>query len=204
MKIKTLSLDKLYIDPANPRKISERAIEEVAASLREYGWQQPIVADDKGKIIAGHTRYHAAKKIGMPEAPVKVFEHSEIKAIKYNIADNRTHQFSEWADEELVRILEGIKAEDSLEGTGFNDGEFEAMIERLNSEEVADPLGEWQGMPEFEQESIPIRTIHLHFLSDEAVVEFAKLLEQTITDKTKYLYYPKLEPTNARLLHYDD
>ena len=132
MKIKTMPIDKLYIDPANPRKISDRAIEEVSASLREYGWQQPIVADEKGKIIAGHTRYHAAKKLGMTEAPVKVFEHSELKAIKYNIADNRTHEFASWAEDELARILEGISAEDSLEGTGFNEGEFEELLKSSN------------------------------------------------------------------------
>lgn len=55
----------------NPRH-NDEAIEAVAASLKEYGWQQPLVVDEAGIIVVGHTRYKAALKLGMTEVPVHV------------------------------------------------------------------------------------------------------------------------------------
>ena len=74
----------------NARKIPERAVDKVAASIKEFGWRQPIVVDPEGVIVVGHARLLAAKKLGMTEVPVHVargLTPAQIKA--YRLMDNR-------------------------------------------------------------------------------------------------------------------
>jgi ParB-like chromosome segregation protein Spo0J len=83
----------------NPR-LNDQAVDAVAASIREFGFRQPIVVDEDGVIIVGHTRYKAALKLGMDTAPVHVasgLTPAQIKA--YRIADNKTASLSTWDDE---------------------------------------------------------------------------------------------------------
>ena len=67
MNIQTINITEIKPYENNPRKISEKAIDKVALSLKEFGWQQPIVVDEKNVIIAGHTRHKAAEKLGYRE-----------------------------------------------------------------------------------------------------------------------------------------
>jgi ParB-like chromosome segregation protein Spo0J len=189
MKIQELPLDKLIPYARNPRANREQAIIKVVASLKEFGWRQPIVVDPEMVIIAGHTRYEAAKRLGWTIAPVHVAEGltpAQMKA--YRIADNRTGQEAEW-DYELLRLeLEDLKAvELDLDLTGFSSPE----IDRLFGEEV-DYTGEWEGMPSFLQEDeTAFRTLIVHFLDRNAVDDFVQRIGQLITDQTKYIYHPK-------------
>ncbi len=109
----------------NPRK-NDDAIEKVAASIKEFGWRQPIVVDPDGVIIAGHTRYQAAKRLGMAEVPAHIAEgltDAQIKA--YRLADNRSGQEAEW-DLDLLSIelsdLGDLGIDLNL--TGFSAGEL--------------------------------------------------------------------------------
>jgi site-specific DNA-methyltransferase (adenine-specific) len=80
----------------NPRK-NEDAVEKVAASIKEFGFKQPIVVDKDGIIIVGDTRYKAAKKLGLKEVPVLVAEDlTDEQAKAYRLADNKTNEFAEW------------------------------------------------------------------------------------------------------------
>jgi hypothetical protein len=67
----------------------------VAASLKRFGWRQPLVVRPTGEVIAGNTRLKSARSLGMSKAPVVRFEGSELDAVAYGLADNRTHEFSE-------------------------------------------------------------------------------------------------------------
>jgi len=81
----------------NARKIPAQAVDKVAASLREFGWRQPIVVDRDRVIICGHTRLLAAQKLGLTEAPVHVAENltpAQVRA--YRLLDNRSHEESAW------------------------------------------------------------------------------------------------------------
>jgi hypothetical protein len=81
----------------NPRKISAKAVEQVAASIKEFGWQQNIVVDGEMTIIIGHTRRQAAIKLGLSEVPVVVetrLTPEQIRALR--IADNRSRDYSTW------------------------------------------------------------------------------------------------------------
>lgn len=96
--------------PNNPR-INRDAVDKVAASLKEFGFRQPIVVDKDHVIIAGHTRLEAAKQLGMNEVPVLVADDLSAEQVKaYRLADNKTAEFSGWdtgkLDLELADILD--------------------------------------------------------------------------------------------------
>lgn len=93
----------------NPRD-NEEAVEPTAKSIKEFGWQgNPIIVDKDHVIIAGHTRYKAAKKLGMEEVPVVVASKltpEQVKALR--LADNKTGEIAEWDDELLDDELNDI------------------------------------------------------------------------------------------------
>lgn len=104
-----LSLKDIKPYENNPRK-NDDAVDKVAASLSAFGPQSPIIVDRNHVIIAGHTRYKAAKKLGWDEFPCVVAESlSDEQAAAYRLADNKTGEFADWDDEkldqELARIL---------------------------------------------------------------------------------------------------
>lgn len=108
MKVQEKALEEIRPYEKNPRK-NEPAVEKVAESLREFGWQQPIVVDADGVIIAGHTRWRAARRLGMQTAPVVVAENlTEEQVRAYRLADNKTNEFASWdidlLDSELLSI----------------------------------------------------------------------------------------------------
>lgn len=103
MKIETIDIERVIPYARNPRK-NAGAVDKVAASLREFGFRQPIVVDENYTVIVGHTRLIAAKKLGMKEVPVHIAEgltDAQVKA--YRIADNRTNEEAEW-DIDLLKV----------------------------------------------------------------------------------------------------
>jgi len=97
MKIELWPIDKLIPYARNARKIPQAAIDKVAASIKEFGWRQPIVVDVDGVIVAGHVRLLAAKQLGEKKVPVHVasgLTPGQIKA--FRLMDNRSHQESGW------------------------------------------------------------------------------------------------------------
>ena len=95
----------------NPRKIPQEAIDRVAASIREFGFKQPIVVDRDGVIIAGHTRLLAAESLGLAEVPVIRADDLTPEQVKaYRLADNKVAEATDWdmnaLDKELAEILD--------------------------------------------------------------------------------------------------
>ena len=85
----------------NPRK-NDNAVEYVANSIKEFGFQQPIVIDKDGVIVAGHTRYKASKKLGLEKVPCIVADDLTDEQIKaYRLADNKVGESAKW-DEGLL------------------------------------------------------------------------------------------------------
>lgn len=89
----------------NPRRISSEAVDKVAKSLAEFGWQQPIVTDRDGVIIVGHTRHAAARQLGWDVVQVSVADLDDEKAKQYRLIDNRTAELSHWDHEALLTEL---------------------------------------------------------------------------------------------------
>jgi DNA modification methylase len=129
MKTELLSIDRITPYARNPRKNEGVPVSKVKASLKEFGWQQPIVVDKDMIIVVGHTRYAAALELGMKEVPVHIAKDltpAQIKA--YRIADNKTATFSEFDMELLALEFDDLKGMDfDLELTGFDDAELAGM-----------------------------------------------------------------------------
>ena len=119
-----MDIKKLIPYVNNPR-INDSAVDMVAASIKEFGFKNPIIVDKKNVIVAGHTRLKAAKKLGLQEVPIiRVEDLTEQQIKAFRIADNKTTEFAEW-DFELLNIeLEGLDDE----FTGFDMEELEDMF----------------------------------------------------------------------------
>jgi DNA modification methylase len=135
--VEIVPISRLFCSPTNPRR-NDAAVPHVAASIRRFGWQQPIVARRTGEVIAGNTRLKAAQSLGMTEVPVWWFDGSDLDAVAYGIADNRVASFASWDDEALVKLLEHLRQEDALEGVGFNEDDIDALVQQLRDEEERD------------------------------------------------------------------
>ena len=109
----------------NPR-VNDNAVEATAASIKEFGFRQPIVVDKSGIIITGHTRLKAAIKLGLKTCPVIVAENLSDAQIKaYRIADNKTGELATWDDELLaVEIQDLVDMRFNVELTGFDESDF--------------------------------------------------------------------------------
>ena len=94
LPVTVLPVDDLKPYPRNPRHITTAAVNAVAESLSTFGWQQPIVIDPKGVIVAGHKRRLAALQLGLTHAPTVSIEAKHAAA--YRLADNRSGEFSTW------------------------------------------------------------------------------------------------------------
>ena len=127
MHIKNIQIEKLIPYHNNPRK--DQAVDKVASSIREYGFQQPIVVDKDMILIVGHTRLQGAKKLGLKKVPVVIADLSEAKAKAYRIADNRLNEDSNW-DMDLLgsEINELLEQDYNLDVLGFEDFEIEKFL----------------------------------------------------------------------------
>jgi ParB-like chromosome segregation protein Spo0J len=96
MQVEQLPITSIRPYENNPR-INDPAVDAVAASIREFGFRQPIVVDENGVIIVGHTRYKAALKLGLKTVPVHIARGlTPAQAKAYRIADNQTATLSSW------------------------------------------------------------------------------------------------------------
>ena len=127
MQIKLRDINSIFPYECNPR-INDNAVDAVAASLREFGFRQPIVVDTEGVIIAGHVRYKAAVKMGLPKVPVHVATDLTPEQIRaYRIADNKTNELAEWDFEKLSAELNGLPDFDMTQ-FGFDDKELTQLL----------------------------------------------------------------------------
>jgi ParB-like chromosome segregation protein Spo0J len=125
MLVEMRPIDSIRPYENNPR-MNDDAVDAVAASIREYGFRQPIVVDEDGVIIVGHTRYKAALKLGLTEVPVHVAVGlSPAQARAYRIADNQTATMSSWDEDKLpLELIELQKLDFDLNLTGFSGDEL--------------------------------------------------------------------------------
>lgn len=96
MKIEMMATEKLVPYENNPRK-NTPAVKAVAASLKEFGFQQPLVVDKDLVVVIGHTRLLAAKDLGLKKVPVLVADSLTPEQTKaYRLIDNRSHELASW------------------------------------------------------------------------------------------------------------
>lgn len=129
MQIEMRPIDSVKPYPNNPRR-NDAGVEAVAASLKEFGWRQPVVVDEAGVIVVGHTRFKAAMKLGMTEVPVHVatgLTPAQLQA--YRLADNQTATLSTWDDDKLTtEIMDLQKQGFDLDLTGFGTEQLNELL----------------------------------------------------------------------------
>jgi len=142
-KIEMWPIDRLIPYSRNARTHSDDQIAKIAASIVEFGWNQPILVDEKHGIIAGHGRLFAAKTLLMDEVPVIVLTHmTEAQKRGYIIADNKLSDLAGWDHEILSLEMQDLAAMDfDLELTGFSDAELATLL----GDEVPAPQQEGDG-----------------------------------------------------------
>src|SRR5260370_4694823 len=103
MLVQLRNVEEIKPYESNPR-VNDHAVDAVAASIREFGFRQPIVLDEDGTIIAGDTRFKAALKLSLKKVPVHLAtELTPAQIQAYRLADNTLRQLADWAPARLVQ-----------------------------------------------------------------------------------------------------
>ena len=135
MNIVEKRLDEIRPYENNPRR-NDEAVQYVAESIRQFGWKQPIVIDQDGVIIAGHTRYKAAHRLGLTKVPCLIAEDLTPDQVKaYRLADNKVGEISDWDFDALGAELDALEIDMSVFSFSITDedekdGYIEEFFER--------------------------------------------------------------------------
>lgn len=137
MELNYINISDIKPYENNPRN-NDIAVDKVAESIKEFGFKVPIIVDKDTVIIAGHTRYKAAKKLGLKEIPIIKAEDLAPEQVQaFRIMDNKSSEMASWNYEALLKEIEELKLEDyTLELTGFELNEVESLFDEYNPKEI--------------------------------------------------------------------
>jgi len=140
VKIQQVSVEKLIPFARNSRTHSDKQVAEIAASIKEFGWTNPILVDGDKGIIAGHGRLLAARKLNMDTVPVIELAHlTETQKRAYVIADNKLALNADWDDQLLTIELNDLLTDGfTLELLGFDKDELAKLLEPEQIEGLTD------------------------------------------------------------------
>ena len=156
LKVVRWAIEKLLPYARNARTHTDEQIAQVAASIIEFGWTNPILVGADGVVIAGHARLAAARKLKMTEVPVIVLDHltpTQRRALV--LADNRLALSAGW-DEEMLRVeLESLEEDGfDLDLVGFTDDELEELLR--DPEETREGLTDDDAVPEEPERAVTV------------------------------------------------
>jgi DNA modification methylase len=151
-KVERWSIDRLIPYARNSRTHSPEQVAQLAASIKEWGWTNPILVDTEGQIIAGHGRLEAARRLKLTEVPVMVADGwTDAQKRAYVIADNKLALNADWNTEMLTYEFDDLKELGfNLDLTGFTLDEIEAM----RPEQVSERLTDEDAVPEAPEEPV--------------------------------------------------
>lgn len=175
-KLEQVDITTLIPYARNARTHSDAQVAQIAASIREFGFNNPILIDADNGIIAGHGRVLAAHKLGLDKAPCLRLGHlTETQKRAYIIADNRLAELSGWDTELLALEIEDLRLEDvNLDLIGFDAGALEAMFEDGFAGDVEE--SEMPELPEGDRAPFQQMTFTLH---DEQAEQVNQAIKQS-------------------------
>ena len=192
MQIEQTATTDLIPYVSNSRTHSEGQVAQIAASIKEFGFNNPVLVDKEKGIIAGHGRVLAARKLGMDKVPTVELSHlTETQRKAYIIADNKLALNADWD----IYLLGGEIADLDQEGfdldlLGFTEQEVENLFDPLGDD--FDRQDAWGGMPEYiSKDETAYRTLIVHFEDQAALDAFLEINGKSITEKTKTLWFPE-------------
>jgi site-specific DNA-methyltransferase (adenine-specific) len=142
LKVQYISINNIVPYENNPRN-NQDAIPAVIESIKQFGFRNPMILDKENVIVAGHTRYEAAKALGMTEVPVIYADDlSEEQVRKFRLVDNKTAEFAEWDFAKLEEELAELDFGDFDFGfdIDFDEAEETEIVEDEPSEPPEEPL----------------------------------------------------------------
>lgn len=141
MQIEQIGIATLIPFAKNSRTHSDAQVAQIAASIREFGFTNPVLVDEANGIIAGHGRVLAARKLKLPEVPcIRLAHLTDAQKRAYVIADNKLALNAGWDEAMLKLELADLKALDfDLDLTGFNTDEIDALLAEPGTEGLTDP-----------------------------------------------------------------
>jgi len=182
-KATLLDITKLKPNPRNVKEHTDAQIHDIMQLMKMAKFKDPIVIDKKNVIWAGHGRLLAAKKLGLKKVPVIYLEGlNEDQKNLFLLMDNKVNE-SPWIAENVKFVFDNI-----------NPMEFSKFEMTFDDYFQLDPGGDeddWKGMPEFLQESEEsYQRIIMNFIKKEDVSKFAALIKQSISPRTRSMWYP--------------
>jgi len=146
LKVRYQNVEALKPYAGNARIHSDKQISQIAASIRNFGFNNPVLVDADNVIVAGHGRVEAAKRLGRTTVPTTRLDHmSDAERRTYVIADNRLAELAGW-DREILKIeLQGLAALDldfDVEATGFDTAELDLLLDDRVEATKPDPADE--------------------------------------------------------------
>ena len=139
LRIRHIAVDKLKPWDGNPRK-NEKAVKAVAKSIERFGFNVPILCDEKYGIVAGHTRLEAAKRLKLKAVPIIILPLHGHERRLFAIADNRTSELADWDTPKLKEILDELHSEDlDVSSLGFSARELRRLLKVEREREDALP-----------------------------------------------------------------
>jgi len=203
LEIQYSPIGRLIPDINNARSHSDSQTQQIANSISEFGFTNPVLIDESSQIIAGHGRYRAGQLLNLDEIPtITLANLTDTQKKAYVIADNKLALNSEWDLEKLTTELKELQDLGfDLNVVGYYENELTHLLD--DAEEIDfDALTEWEGMPEYNQADVRGNQIVVHFQNDEDAEAFFQLVDQPHTDKTKYIWYPKKEKNDTESKRY--
>jgi len=135
LNIKRVPIDSLHLDPANARLHPDENLDAIAGSLRRFGQAEPLIVQARtGRVVGGNGRLVVMKKLGWTECDVVELDIDDLTATALGIALNRSAETAAWDEATLVKLLQELKAEDAIEGVGFDDEDIDALLAQLEEE----------------------------------------------------------------------
>jgi hypothetical protein len=203
VQIEQWPIDRLLPYARNPRK-NDHVVEQMAASIKEFGFKIPILARSDGTVVDGHLRLKAAQLLTLASVPVILCDEwtdAQVKAFRLLV--NRSVTWADWDHDLLTLELEDLKIFDfDLDLTGFSSVELLNLVgDSPTAPDGTD--GNWRGMPDFHQDDLTsYQSILVHFPDEESRIKFAELVGQSLTEKTRSIWYPKAEITRMVDQHF--
>ena len=143
LEVTYLRTTSLKPDPRNPRVHIDKQVRQIAQSIESFGFNVPLLIDDKQQVIAGHGRLMAARKMGWDTVPtIKLGHLTESQRMAFLIADNKLTENSSWDERmlgEQLKILSELELDFNLETIGFEVPEIDLLIDGLNTVPEVDP-----------------------------------------------------------------
>tara|TARA_Y100000361_G_scaffold152627_1_gene172518 strand:+ start:2627 stop:3133 length:507 start_codon:yes stop_codon:yes gene_type:complete len=130
-----IDIKKLKPWKDNPRNNDGIPVQKVADSIERFGFAAPIIARKSGEIIAGHTRWKAAKQLGIEKVPVRYMDLTAKEAHLLAVADNRLGELAAWEYQTLYNILKGHSDAD-ISAVGFSKADMDAWTKGLEEFET--------------------------------------------------------------------